>query len=448
MATLRQILRLSRLEAERAEKERKQAEAAGGKKGKASQDRSQQPVSSAPASSKKQLKEKKDSSSSQSKGSGGIASQKQPNNKRKADDSTPRPTVEKKATAAAANAVKHKSSPRLKQKPPTPKNLSSNLGPRERKAGKIASVASPRKAKGAAPEGSAPVEKRGRGRPPKNSNHNLSQHNAREKHSNQKSKKGKASVNERGKKNLFASGSDGSGEPPRKRAKKESRFDGPIRTTARNKKQVNYRNNGAGDTGGVSYELVNEEKKIAKDKQQQREQTQNIQSQAEEPPRAIVKWIECTKCNKWRKVGFGIDVEALPDNWCCEMNTWDITRASCTVPEEADDKSKQQNNGTGLFSGVGSYKKIGDHELSYRQLIYTYYKQTTQTLRRSLAQRATSEFENCSAYTDADAIMNELGHAKKDKKKQNRKKNRDNVESAVVDFILPIKLARKKYSVY
>ena len=45
---------------------------------------------------------------------------------------------------------------------------------------------------------------------------------------------------------------------------KELRFDGPMRTTGRNKKQVNYANNGAGKTGGVNTQLAEEEKKIAK----------------------------------------------------------------------------------------------------------------------------------------------------------------------------------------
>ena len=119
--------------------------------------------------------------------------------------------------------------------------------------------------------------------------------------------------------------------------------------------------------------LAEEEKKIAKQKEKQRlnNQRQSTANQSvAEMPRAVVKWIECTKCGKWRKVGLNIDVDALPDNWRCDMNNWDLARAKCSVPEEKDDKTKNEGGGSGLFSGIGAYKKIGMHELSYRQLIY------------------------------------------------------------------------------
>ena len=130
-------------------------------------------------------------------------------------------------------------------------------------------------------------------------------------------------------------------------------------------------------------------------------------------PRAVVKWIECTTCGKWRKVGLGIDVDLLPDNWRCNMNNWDLARANCSVPEETDDKSKNESGGSGLFSGVGAYKKIGTHDLSYRQLIYTYYKQTTATFRKKLALRGTNEFKKSFAYHDADDEIEEITGMKK-----------------------------------
>ena len=126
-----------------------------------------------------------------------------------------------------------------------------------------------------------------------------------------------------------------------------------MRTTGRNKKQVNYANNGAGKTGGVNTQLAEEEKKIAKQKEKQRQQNQRQAQVATTPvatemPRAVVKWIECTICGKWRKVGLGIDVDLLPDNWRCNMNNWDLARANCSVPEETDDKSKNESGGSGL----------------------------------------------------------------------------------------------------
>ena len=93
-----------------------------------------------------------------------------------------------------------------------------------------------------------------------------------------------------------------------KKEKKESRFDGPMRTTGRNKKQVNYANNGAGKTGMLICCLP-KRKKIAKQKEKQRlnNQRQSTANQSvAEMPRAVVKWIECTKCGKWRKVGLNM----------------------------------------------------------------------------------------------------------------------------------------------
>lgn len=46
------------------------------------------------------------------------------------------------------------------------------------------------------------------------------------------------------------------------------------------------------------------------------------------------KWLQCARCHKWRKVPFNIDDEALTDEWECGDNSWDRTRAACTVPQE------------------------------------------------------------------------------------------------------------------
>ena len=90
------------------------------------------------------------------------------------------------------------------------------------------------------------------------------------------------------------------------------------------------------------------------------------------------------------------------------MNNWDLARAKCSVPEEKDDKTKNEGGGSGLFSGIGAYKKIGMHELSYRQLIYTYYKQTTATFRKQLVKRSSNEFKKSFAYIDAGTELAEI----------------------------------------
>lgn len=46
------------------------------------------------------------------------------------------------------------------------------------------------------------------------------------------------------------------------------------------------------------------------------------------------KWVQCSKCSKWRKVPAGVSDEDLGDDWVCKDNTWDGAYAACTVPEE------------------------------------------------------------------------------------------------------------------
>ncbi|TYZ59236.1 hypothetical protein PybrP1_001481 [[Pythium] brassicae (nom. inval.)] len=46
------------------------------------------------------------------------------------------------------------------------------------------------------------------------------------------------------------------------------------------------------------------------------------------------KWVQCDSCKKWRTVPKAIDLNAMPERWYCEMNTWDTAFASCAVDEE------------------------------------------------------------------------------------------------------------------
>lgn len=51
---------------------------------------------------------------------------------------------------------------------------------------------------------------------------------------------------------------------------------------------------------------------------------------------ADAKWVQCEapRCGKWRIVPPQIDVKSLPPKWFCHMNTWDRTKADCSVPED------------------------------------------------------------------------------------------------------------------
>ena len=42
------------------------------------------------------------------------------------------------------------------------------------------------------------------------------------------------------------------------------------------------------------------------------------------------KWVQCVKCEKWRKLPCHIDMHTLPENWYCTLNE-ETARASCDV---------------------------------------------------------------------------------------------------------------------
>ncbi|GIM15000.1 hypothetical protein Vretimale_17869 [Volvox reticuliferus] len=45
------------------------------------------------------------------------------------------------------------------------------------------------------------------------------------------------------------------------------------------------------------------------------------------------KWVQCNKCQKWRKVPYTVKDDDLPEDWECKHNTWDMRHASCLSPQ-------------------------------------------------------------------------------------------------------------------
>ena len=61
------------------------------------------------------------------------------------------------------------------------------------------------------------------------------------------------------------------------------------------------------------------------------------------PPEVPTQWVQCCKedCLKWRRVPFHVDVDALPDEWNCSLNTWDPPAATCQAPQDLWDPEKE-----------------------------------------------------------------------------------------------------------
>lgn len=54
------------------------------------------------------------------------------------------------------------------------------------------------------------------------------------------------------------------------------------------------------------------------------------------PESSHCSWICCTKCRKWRRVAWYVDPALLPELWECDMNTWDLEKASCEALGDYD----------------------------------------------------------------------------------------------------------------
>lgn len=71
------------------------------------------------------------------------------------------------------------------------------------------------------------------------------------------------------------------------------------------------------------------------------------------------EWVQCEKCEKWRRLPPQISAADLPDVWYCNMNTWDPHSATCEAQEDKADPGHAPVTGF-----------AGGNKLSYRNLIF------------------------------------------------------------------------------
>jgi hypothetical protein len=60
-----------------------------------------------------------------------------------------------------------------------------------------------------------------------------------------------------------------------------------------------------------------------------------------------LNWVQCDKCSKWRSVAGHINNEELPEQWFCQMNTWDLHLNTCDAPEEEEPTSQPGASASG-----------------------------------------------------------------------------------------------------
>ncbi len=82
------------------------------------------------------------------------------------------------------------------------------------------------------------------------------------------------------------------------------------------------------------------------------------------------EWVQCEKCDKWRRLPSHIKAKDLPDTWYCSMNTWDPRSASCAVQDDfkADTTTTNVDKERGGIMGTTQKTTIGS-KLTYRDLI-------------------------------------------------------------------------------
>ncbi|MEW5299531.1 MAG: hypothetical protein WDW36_002539 [Sanguina aurantia] len=51
------------------------------------------------------------------------------------------------------------------------------------------------------------------------------------------------------------------------------------------------------------------------------------------PISELQKWVQCNKCQKWRKVPYHLRDDELTDEWECKDNSWDYIHAICSIPQ-------------------------------------------------------------------------------------------------------------------
>ncbi|KAL3942197.1 MAG: hypothetical protein SGBAC_003576 [Bacillariaceae sp.] len=77
-----------------------------------------------------------------------------------------------------------------------------------------------------------------------------------------------------------------------------------------------------------------------------------------------VEWVQCEKCEKWRKLPPYMAADELPDKWYCSLNTWNEASASC---DAAEDKADAHHQEVGVFGNMPQ-GHVGKY--SYRSMIY------------------------------------------------------------------------------
>ncbi|XP_059279179.1 uncharacterized protein LOC132033270 isoform X2 [Lycium ferocissimum] len=72
--------------------------------------------------------------------------------------------------------------------------------------------------------------------------------------------------------------------------------------------------------------------------------SKELTSGAEPPVDIQEDWVACDKCQKWRLLPYGTEIEQLPNRWLCSMLNWLPGMNHCNISEEETTRALHQLN--------------------------------------------------------------------------------------------------------
>lgn len=81
------------------------------------------------------------------------------------------------------------------------------------------------------------------------------------------------------------------------------------------------------------------------------------------PAQAVSTWVQCEKpdCQKWRKIPWYVDPDALPEHFFCSDNIWNESANSCEAPEDDWDSADALVGADGKVEGTPVKKHIEEN---------------------------------------------------------------------------------------
>lgn len=133
-----------------------------------------------------------------------------------------------------------------------------------------------------------------------------------------------------------------------------------------------------------------------------REDKERLEKEKDEPKQ---EWVQCEKCEKWRRLPPRISAADLPDIWYCSMNTWDINSATCTAIEDKHEASPARTVQYNEQSQIPT--SFGGSKLSFRNLIFGIGRRQKNISERMRAQESlfSSQQENESDMSIPPTVM-------------------------------------------